>query len=146
MHKQTEVVITEAVRESFGKWRVKILAALTDSATIIWQIQGGKNICRLGQQQPNGSQACQDRAGNRTDGRTDGRTHGQDPAGGLAGGPAGERSRRGGGVEEELAALLLLTTSRQKAKLKIKNSKKKWIWRFSVTRSAKTKKVKNRQM
>jgi hypothetical protein len=35
VHKQTEVVITEAVRESFGKWKSEKLAALTDSATII---------------------------------------------------------------------------------------------------------------
>jgi hypothetical protein len=91
------------------------LAALTDSATIIWQIKGGKkkNVA-WGSSSQMASQACQYRAGGQTDGRTDARA-----------GPrwrAGWRARRG---EEELAALLLLTTFRQKEKLKIKDSKKK---------------------
>jgi len=47
----------------------------------------GKKICRLGQQQANGSQACQDRAG-RMDGRTDGRT-GRTPLAGRRGSGAG---------------------------------------------------------
>ncbi len=133
MHKQTESSNNrssqgERVLVSFDEWKFGSPDWLCNNYLAD---QGReKKKCSLGQQQPNGKPSLPVPRG-RTDGRTDGRTHGQDRRW-----RAGWRARRG---EEELAALLLLTTFRQKEKLKIKDSKKKWIWRFSVARSAKQK-------